>query len=179
MEYKDVKPFGRPKIYNNCLDLDGRAELYFESCWQTVEYTKGKGDNVISWSKWEQTRPYTMAGLAQALGMSTQSLLNYHADQDFFSLIKRHRHTCELYCQEQLYRKEPVAGVIFTAKNHYGMSDKVEHEISGGITAIYIDDMPKADQIALRKLADSIPDMIMDAEEVLLIESEPVKEGAK
>lgn len=97
---------GRPKIFNNCMDLDFLCELYFERCREDKE-------------------PPTFVGLALELGIDRQTLLNYSNSEEFFDTIKRHRMRVEEYLERSLYNGA-VAGVIFNLKNNFGWRDKQE-----------------------------------------------------
>ena len=114
---------GRPKKYRNCLDLDMDAELYFESCIYEDE------GNYI---KRKEKIPFTITGLAMALGMDRVSILNYAKDPDFFSTIKRHKLRVENDYEIAL-RKKGTAGDIFGLKN-FGWKDKIEQAHSGSIS---------------------------------------------
>ncbi len=110
---------GRPKKYNNCLDLDGEAELYFESC----EY-EDDGEYIER----KEPIPYTITGLAMALDLDRVSILNYSKDTDFFSTIKRHKLRVENDYEISL-RKNGRAGEIFGLKN-FGWKDKQEIDMN-------------------------------------------------
>lgn len=112
-------PGGRPRIYSNCLDLAAMCEIYMESCWQEVTKSQGKGENRIEWQELVQTEPYTMSGLANALGMTRVSLLNYSNRDEFFSTIKKYRSLCEEYAEKQLYRGKNATGPIFGLINNF------------------------------------------------------------
>ena len=104
---------GRPKKYRNCLDLDMDAEIYFESCIYDEDY-----------KLLEMPIPFTITGLAIALNMDRDSVLNYAKDKDFFGTIKRHKLRVENDYEIAL-RKNGKAGEIFGLKN-FGWKDKSE-----------------------------------------------------
>lgn len=129
---KPKHPGGRPRIWSNCLDLAAQCELYIESCWEDVTYTKGKGENATTWTVREQVRPYTMSGLANTLNIDRKTLLNYQKRDEYFHTIKKYRSICEEYAEQQLFTGKQAAGPIFCLKNNYeDWRDKREHELSG------------------------------------------------
>ena len=111
---------GRPRKYKTTSEIDVKIEKYFAEC---------DKDGI----------PYTVTGLAVALGMSRQGLLNYCARKDdneepFFDSIKRAKDRVERKIEEGLLSgKFNATGAIFNLKNNYGWKDKQEVEASGGI----------------------------------------------
>lgn len=122
---------GRPVKFNNCMDIEFFAELYFDACWQTVQYTKGRGENQTAWEVFEQTEPYTVTGLAMALGMTREGLIHYSKKDGFADTIKRMKYRCQEYTEKQLYTGKNPAGAIFAGKVNYGWQEKQVHEITG------------------------------------------------
>lgn len=74
-------------------------------------------------------RPYTVNGLALALGMCRQSLLNYGQNPDFLDAVKEVRAKLEDHWESRLGGPN-AAGTIFWLKNQ-GWSDRTEQQISG------------------------------------------------
>lgn len=105
----------RPKLYTNKEQVQQIIDEYFKLC-----------D--------EKDKPYTMSGLAYALNMSRQSLINYSKDEEFFDTIKKAREKVEIMLEESLYRLGNNSGIIFNLKNNYGWRDNIEvtdkHELS-------------------------------------------------
>ena len=98
----------RPKLYDNAKDMQDIIDKYFEEC-----------D--------EKEKPYTMSGLANALDMSRQSLINYSKDDEFFDTIKKARCEVEQQLEENaLMGKANSTFTIFNLKNNYGWRDTVE-----------------------------------------------------
>ena len=101
---------GRPMKYKNVKAMQSDIDNYFKDC-----------D--------ENGRPYTVSGLAYALGTNRQTLLNYEEKEEFFDTIKRAKARIELFNEELLYNKDvSTTGVIFNLKNNYGWKDKQEIE---------------------------------------------------
>lgn len=107
------------RTYNSVADMQKEIDKYFAEC-----------D--------EQNKPYTVTGLALALGfLSRQALLNYegYKDQDdikFYDTIKRAKHKVEASIEEGLLSgKYNSTGSIFNLKNNFDWRDKTEVETSG------------------------------------------------
>ena len=65
--------------------------------------------------------PYTMSGLAYALGVDRQTLLNYSKKADFFGTIKKAKTRIEQSVEERLLGSTGVvAGQIFALKQNFG-----------------------------------------------------------
>ena len=109
---------GRPRKYETVEEMEEVIEEYFDKC-----------D--------ESKRPYTVTGLAIALDMSRQDLINYcdrtdENNQPFFDTIKRAKNRVENSVEEGLLSgKYNATGAIFNLKNNYGWKDKQEQEITG------------------------------------------------
>ena len=116
---------GRPKKYSNVEDMQRDINKYFESCYRVkIKYKSKIGKSeVIKDEKgnpiYEQYRPFTITGLADALDMSRQTLLNYSEEEDFFDTITRAKRKCEMYAEENLYNKEKVNGAKFSLANNF------------------------------------------------------------
>ena len=101
---------GRPLKYQSVEDMQRDIDNYFAEC-----------D--------EKGRPYTVSGLAYALGTNRQTLINYEEKEQFFDTIKGAKAKIELFNEEMLYNKDvSTTGVIFNLKNNYGWKDKQEIE---------------------------------------------------
>ena len=98
----------RPKLYKTKEEIQKIIDEYFSLC-----------D--------EKEKPYTMSGLANALNMSRQSLINYSKDEEFFDTIKKARAEVEQQLEENaLMGKANSTFTIFNLKNNYGWRDTVE-----------------------------------------------------
>lgn len=75
----------------------------------------------------------TIAGLAVALGMTRQSLLNYERDSAFFDTVKRAKSRVEARVEERLTFEGGGAGCIFNLKNNFGWVDKTETDINAKV----------------------------------------------
>ena len=113
---------GRPRKYKSVEEMQKAIDNYFMQC-DTEEL------------------PYTVAGLALALGFEDRcSLLDYmqYTDEDdikFCHTIKRAKTKIESnVVQNMLLGKYNPTGSIFSLKNNFNYKDKQEVETSGGQT---------------------------------------------
>ena len=81
--------------------------------------------------------PYTMSGLALALGIDRKTLINYAERDLFYALVKEAKDKVQKQLEENaLANKSNATFTIFNLKNNYGWTDesKVETKIeSNGI----------------------------------------------
>jgi hypothetical protein len=122
---------GRPPKYATPEELQAVIEGYFESCWfeQVTESTDEKTGKTEMSSVRYQQRPYTIAGLAYHLEMTTQALRDYQSKDEFLCIIKRAKQKIEMNFEENLHGKNPT-GSIFWLKNHAGYKDKTETDVN-------------------------------------------------
>lgn len=116
---------GRPLKYNTKEEMQEKIDQYFESCYKPVRVLikdtnkyitlKDEEGNIIK----EQYRPFTVTGLADALDISRQSLLNYSEKDEFFDTIMRAKRKCELYAEERLFDKDGANGAKFSLANNF------------------------------------------------------------
>ena len=123
---------GRPSIYDDPKEMQKDIQEYFDSCWQYKFNSNGEvvideyGNPI-----WIQTKPYTMSGLARAIGMDRRTLLNYEKKDKFFPTIQEARKKIEEYAESRLYDRDGNRGAIFNLQNNFkGWEDKkkVENE---------------------------------------------------
>lgn len=76
-----------------------------------------------------EDKPFTVNGLALALGICRQTLLNYGEKPEFLDAVKAVRARLEDHWETRLAGGN-AAGTIFWLKNQ-GWSDKTETELSG------------------------------------------------
>lgn len=112
---------GRPPLYDSVEELDKLIQKYFDDC------IKDK-------------RPYTMSGLAYALGMDRTSLIRYGKDERFYNSIKRAKEFVEQSLEERLISTSgATVGIIFNLKNNYDWKDKQEVDANVITTEIRVD----------------------------------------
>ena len=115
---------GRPMKFKTAKELQAAIDDYFDYCDNRIKqvHTKEGGSFAVS-----NPEPYTMAGLAYALGMSRQALINYAKKDEFVDAIKAARQRVEADVERRMNDKETFTpGLIFNAKNNFGWKDKTE-----------------------------------------------------
>lgn len=135
----DIKS-GRPRKFDTVEQMQAVIDEYFVYCDSKTKevHTEKLGDMIMP-----DPEPYTMSGLALALGFdSRQSLLNYESrkddkGQDFLDTIKRARMKVESDLDRRLNHRDTFTpGLIFNLKNNFNYKDKTETEQSGVIEVV-------------------------------------------
>lgn len=124
---------GRPPKFETAEEMQLAIDDYFASCdnhIRTIYDKEGGEDKGIS-----DPLPYTMTGLAIALGFeSRQSLVDYKKKDRFSDTIKKARLRVEESIEQRMLKSNGVvAGVIFNAKNNFGWKDKTEQDINANL----------------------------------------------
>ena len=106
-------PIGRPRKYQDVTEWRQEIDAYFA------------GRDAIN-------KPYTMHGLARALGISRMTLLRYEDYDDvpaFGDAVKSARERVAEWTEDRLHTKGyHPAGAIFSLKNNFGWQD-VQHVV--------------------------------------------------
>ncbi len=133
-------PGGRPPIFNNVEDMKDAIEAYFISCQDPDDSNK-------------YIRPLTVTGLANSIGMTRESLLNYEEKDEFFLTIKEAKSKVEQWVEEYLFTGRNQTGAIFNLKNNYkGWKDRQETDITSDGKPIIIDH-----SLIAKNATDNIP----------------------
>lgn len=104
MEKKKKKHAGgRPPKYSKATEIQRKIDIYFGEC--------------VS-----EKQPPTVTGLAMALDMTRQQLVDYGAKDEFVDTIKKAKLKIEAFLEKRLFGSQ-VAGVIFNLKNNYNWKD--------------------------------------------------------
>ena len=72
----------------------------------------------------ENKEPYTITGLALALGTTRECLVEYERRKEYANIVKGLKQRCQNYAEKRLFGNNP-AGAIFALKN-YGWSDRTD-----------------------------------------------------
>ena len=142
-----------PMKFESADELIEKIDKYFLSCVSPVmEYIdnpngsdeqirvqKVNGNNDLIW---EQIEPYTVSGLAMALGTNRDTLLRYQkleqTSMDQAELvrcsdaIKQAKHKIENYLEKYMFNGKNQTTAIFMAKNNHGYIDKSEQDLNVG-----------------------------------------------
>lgn len=136
---QDKQPVGRPLKYKTVAELDQAINAYFDECDPHVAKrmvetgTKADGDTMFELRNvMTEQKPYTMSGLAHAMGISRQTLLDYGNRDEFLDTLDSAKARVHRYAEEQLFSKS-ATGAVFSLKNNWGWRDQsqVDHT-SGG-----------------------------------------------
>lgn len=136
----EVNKGGRPPMYETAEEMQEKIDAYFKEC-EGVVLTDEDGlpifdkyGNVIRTG----VRPFTITGLALALGFATrQSLLDYQGKPEFVDTISRAKSKVEQYAEERLFDKDGANGAKFSLANNFkGWSEKkqIEADVNNTVT---------------------------------------------
>lgn len=102
-----------------------------------------------------EKRPYTMCGLALALGLTREGLAGYSRRDEYSDIILQARQHVEAYAEERLHSGGSPVGVIFSLKNNFGWKDKSEIEVNDVSKASEEDLMRKLEQLISKARIDN------------------------
>ena len=110
-DIKEKNKGGRPPTYETVEEMQDIIDNYFEMC-DGVLLKDKKGE--IMFDKWGQPiylnqKPYTVTGLALALGFtSRQTLLNYQGKPEFMDTITQAKLKIEDYAVQRLFDRDGI-----------------------------------------------------------------------
>lgn len=113
---------GRPLKFRSVKALKTRIDEYFEWCEGELLIDETTGKSVVTKSGmpvYIRKHPPTIVGLANALDISRQTLLNYQGKKQFEEIITRAKRRVEQYAEERLYDKDGSAGARFNLQNNF------------------------------------------------------------
>lgn len=121
-------PGGRPPMYTSAEEMQKVIDKYFEDCDGVALFdddglpVRDKNGKIIR----DGRRPYTITGLALALGFtSRQALLNYQDKEEFVDTVTRAKARVEQYAEERLFDKHGSNGAKFSLANNFkGWSER-------------------------------------------------------
>ena len=155
---------GRPRKFKSVTELQRLIDDYFAGCdphmEEVTEWVQARGKDgkllkdenglnylvEVTHKVMTKQQPYTITGLALALGTTRETLIDYengnrdnkpddeNFDEDvelFSDTIKKAKLRCEQFNEAQLFSTSP-AGTIFNLKNNYGWKDKTETDLTSG-----------------------------------------------
>jgi hypothetical protein len=135
-------PGGRPPQFlpEDVEELQRRIDKFFEDCDgkpfldEDGNPVRNKDGKVIR----DDKKPYTITGLALAIGFnSRQALLNYQEKPEFFDTITRAKARVERYAEERLYDNNGANGAKFSLANNFkGWAEKqqIEADVKNKVT---------------------------------------------
>lgn len=137
---------GRPLKFKSVAELESAIDNYFRKCDEHTEMRRVlMGNDTHGKALFEEKeilirkRPYTIIGLARALGTSRETLLDYESgkydlkaadveesETTFSDAIKDAKSRVEQDVEEGLLSGMPATGAIFWLKNNAGWRDRQE-----------------------------------------------------
>ncbi len=113
---------GRPPAFTSPEQLQMLIDNYIEDC---------KKRRVL----------LTISGLANALDVDRQTILNYSEKDEYFGTINKYRTIIQQQLEEELYSRtrKNVTGILFGLKNNYGWKDAYDFKQNITSKTIMID----------------------------------------
>lgn len=147
---------GRPPKFKSQKDLKARIERYFRWCEGEPMIDETTGKPVVTKSGipvYIGVHPPTIVGLANALDVSRQTLLNYQGKRQFEEIITKAKRRVEQYAEERLYDKDGSAGARFNLQNNFkGWKNETE------VTLNAAEGQDIMAEIRTRMAAEAFPD---------------------
>lgn len=123
-------PAGRPLKYKTVEELSSAIDEYFDFCDNRIRHVYDKKSGSVI--EIIDPEPYTMAGLAYAIGIDRKTLYNYSNKDEYFPTVKRARNKVQTDVERRLMEGQ-ATGAIFNLKNNFEYVDKqeIDQNISG------------------------------------------------
>jgi hypothetical protein len=97
-----------------------------------------------------EQRPYTMSGLAEALGIARRTLKEYERRDDFGATVAAFKRKIEAQMEERMLLGTSAAGPSqFSLKNNFNWTDKIEIETHGDINIKTVKEIPTSTLVRL------------------------------
>ncbi len=140
---------GRPLKFKSVKELQEKIDAYFAECDPHIveeEYVESKhkdGELVSQEVKFRKVKtkqvPYTITGLALALGTTRDLILDYEEKDEFSDTIKTAKQKCHNFAERKLFEAN-ATGSIFNLKNNYGWKDRTEVEADLNVKDVDVTD---------------------------------------
>jgi hypothetical protein len=118
---------GRPLAFKTAKEMQEAIDEYFDNCDNRL--VQGYDNKTNEQFAYISPEPYTMSGLAYALGIDRRTLLDYSERGEFLPTLKRARDRVQMDVERRLMEKAPT-GAIFNLKNNFGWKDEVKQDIT-------------------------------------------------
>lgn len=120
---------GRPLAFKSVEELQAKIDEYFDYCDNRVKQVHTKEGESYAIANPE---PYTMSGLAYALGVDRKTIINYKRKDDaYFHTINQARARVEADIDRRMSDKETFTpGLIFNAKVNFGWVDQTNIDVT-------------------------------------------------
>lgn len=125
-------PGGRPLKFETVEKLDRAISAYFDMCDPHTQRRvvdcgiNEKGETI--WREREvmtEQQPYTGSGLARALGITRDTLIDYKERDQFSDSVQAAYERCHEWAESQLYGRS-ATGAAFSLKNNWSWRDRQE-----------------------------------------------------
>ena len=145
--YRQTRYNTKPRAYTDPEDVQRDIDDYIDGS-QPYVVTDADGNPVVD--KWGNVvttggYPLTLTGLANALGISLETLRNYSRTSNFGDIIVRARAIVAQAWEEALYNRDAARGAQFALSNHWPdlWSDRREVVTRDKADAMTIDQLQK------------------------------------
>lgn len=98
---------------------------------QRLQYATPGEMQAVIYEYFKDNNTPTITGLARALDLTRQGLINYEGREEFADTVRQAKSQVEEILEKGLYGN--VAGLMFNLKNNFNWKDKQEIEHSGDI----------------------------------------------
>lgn len=115
---------GRPLKIKSPEELRVMVKAYFKKCDNRQIEEWDSRNHRICFKRVPE--PYTMSGLAYALGMDRQGILTYGRRKRFYDIINKARQRVMIDSEKRLHEGKNVIGAIFALKNNFDWKDRTE-----------------------------------------------------
>lgn len=120
---------GRPLAFKTVEALQKAIDEYFDHCDNRL--VKGYDNKTNEEFAYISPEPYTMSGLAYAIGIDRRTLIDYSERPEFLPTVKRARDRVESDIERRMSDKATFTpGLIFNAKNNFGWRDETHQDIT-------------------------------------------------
>lgn len=120
---------GRPLKFKTPEELQTAIDEYFAWCdARTIKKVDDNGKEYLV----SYPAPYTMHGLARALQVDRQTILNYADKDEYFGAIKAARQRVAEDVETRLMDGKAQTGAIFNLKNNFGWKDETHTDLTTG-----------------------------------------------
>ena len=142
---KEKHAGGRPPMFKSATEMQKLIDKYFKDCDGEMLVNK---DGETVFDKYGQPviigqRPYTITGLALALGFTNRlSLLHYQDKEEFVNTVMRAKAKVEEYTESRLFDRDGAMGAKFSLANNFKeWREKQDVNMSGEIGVKIVDDI--------------------------------------
>lgn len=124
---KKPNPIGHPVKYKTAEQMQKKIDNYFNRIDAHNKLALKKENDGEQW------KPYTITGLALALGMTRRGLLDYsEKSHEFAHTVNVAKGRIEEFVESELFRTQgQVTGIIFNAKNNFKWREEINQNHGG------------------------------------------------